>query len=234
MPLWIWLAGAAVGAYLLLGSSSNSYPANTSQGSVSSRTPQDWQALWTWAQTLGTTPQILGLTLFEESGMDPGASNAYGCVGLNQFCSGPNGTAGTYEAYVNIPKSQYLQLSMAQQLQYIGPFWQSKPASAMQSARGLFWVNFLPATYVANASPDTVVNDPNVLGASYAALVAQQNSSISQGKSTITAGDLDNYLQSYAESPGWQLALQQIAANAPGSDTGGSPYGNDDGTDDDA
>ena len=167
----------------------------------------------------GTTPQILGLILFEESGMDPGAKNTNGypndpskwCCGLNQFCK----PGGTYDAWVNVDPETYLTWSMPRQLGPIGNFWASKPASAMQSVRDLFWVNFMPATYKPNASPDTVVNDPAIVGASYAAIVAQQNSDIAQGRSVITAGDIDSYLASKAASPGWQLALARIAANDP-------------------
>jgi hypothetical protein len=208
MPLWGWLALAAVGALLLAGGAS-SRRGSTSQGDVASRTDADWQALWSWANRLGTTPQILGLLLYEESGMDPGAQNASGCVGINQYCD------GTYEYFVNIPKDQYLQLSMAQQLDYVGPYWASKPAGGLSSTRDIFWLSLTPVTWQPNASSDTVVNDPTILGADYAATVARQNPGIAQGRPTITAGDIDAYLASVAASPGWQLALDRIAANDP-------------------
>jgi hypothetical protein len=222
MPLWAWLALGA-GALLLFGSKGGrAYAASTSQGDVSQRTDADWQALWALAQSLGTTPQILGLLLFEESGMDPGAKNTNGhpdnpakwCVGLNQFCP------GTYEYWVHVSPEEYLTWTMAQQLGPIGRFWASKPSSAMQSARDLFWVNFLPATYVPNASPDTIINDPNVLDAHYALVtVPSQNPGLFPGgATTLTAGDLDNYLAGQAQAPGWQYALQRIAANAPVSE----------------
>jgi hypothetical protein len=193
----------------------NNYPANTSQGSVANRTPEDWQALWNWANKLGTTPEVIGITLFEESGMNPGAKNSIGCVGLNQFCP------GTYEYWVKIPAEDYLTLSMAQQLDYIGPFWQSKPS--WSTARDLFWLNFLPATYVPNADPSTILNDPNKLGESYAEKVAAANPGIAKGQTYITAQMIDDYLASFEQSPGWQLALQKIAQynpNASSSDDG--------------
>jgi hypothetical protein len=223
-PLWVWIAGG-VGAGVLVadvawaapnsnsggggggGGSGVNYPMSTSQGGVANRTPEDWQALWTWATKLGTTPDVIGITLFEESGMDPGAKNSIGCVGLNQFCP------GTYEYWVNIPANEYLILSMAQQLDYIGAFWQSKPA--WSTARDLFWLNFVPATYVANADPSTILNDPNKIGASLAASIASANPGIAQGQQYITAGMIDDYLASFEQSPGWQLALQKIAQYDP-------------------
>jgi hypothetical protein len=211
MPIWAWVSIAAgVGWLLVGGGSGSSYPASTSQGDVSERSDADWQALWALAQRLGSTPQVLGLILFEESGMDPGASNPAGCYGLNQFCK----SGGTYDAWVHVPPDQYLKWSMAQQLGPIGNFWASKPA--FSTARDLFWLNFLPASYVEGASPDTVVNDPTKMDPTYATVtVPAANPGLFQGRSVLTAGDVDNYLASVAASPGWQLALQNIAENAP-------------------
>jgi hypothetical protein len=183
--------------------------ASHSQGSVSSRTPEDWRALWSWAEELGTTPYVLGLLLFEESGMDPGIANSIGCVGLNQFCP------GTFEYWVkDQTPDEYLQLSMAEQLDYIGAFWKSKPSKAMLTTRDLFWINFLPATWNPNATRATVVNDPAKLGAKYALQVAQGNPAIAQGRSVILAGDIDDYLAGVEKAPGWQLAKSRIDANA--------------------
>jgi hypothetical protein len=201
------LFGATLFALLLSGGRRRI--ASRSQGSVRARTDDDWQALWTWSQTLGTTPQILGLLLFEESGMDPGVANSMGCVGLNQFCP------GTYESWVDLDADDYLDLSMKEQLDYIGPYWQSKPDGAFDSTRDLFWLSLTPVTWVRHASSGTVVNDANILGARYATQVASANSGIAQGRSTITAGDIDSYLDSVAQSPGWQYALQRIEANNP-------------------
>jgi len=219
MPIWAWIALAAGVGWLITSSSGSSYPASTSQGDVSDRTDADWQALWALAQQLGSTPQILGLILFEESGMDPGAKNTNGhpnepskwCVGLNQFCP------GTYESWVDVDKQTYLTWSMAQQLGPIGRFWASKPA--FSTARDLFWLNFLPASYVEGASADTVVNDPTKMDPHYATVtVPASNPNLFQGRSILTAGDVDAYLASIAASPGWQLALQRIADNAPEAD----------------
>jgi hypothetical protein len=218
MPLWLWAMGGVALLYFLAGSP-NPYKASTSQGDVRERTPEDWQALWTAADSLSTTPEVLGLILFEESGMDPGAKNTNGhpddpskwCVGLNQFCP------GTFEHFYSGGQEDYLALSMAEQLPYITKFWATKPSSAMQSVRDLFWVNFLPASYVPNASPDTIVNDPTKMDAHYALVTvpASNPALFPNGMTTLTAGDLDDYLADQALAPGWQYALQQIAQNAP-------------------
>ena len=213
MPLWAWASIAAGLGWLFLSRSGSSYGASTSQGDVSSRTDADWQALWALANRLGVTPDVLGLVLFEESGMDPGASNGT-CFGLNQFCRSLDLSQSTYDAWVHVPPSDYLTWSMAQQLGPIGAFWASKPSFA--SARDLFWLNFLPASYVEGASPDTVVNDPAKMNAHYATVtVPAANPGLFQGRPVLTAGDVDAYLASVAASPGWQLALQKIAENAP-------------------
>lgn len=208
------LIGAAAGSILFFGEERHMRPASHGQGGVAKRTVADWQALWRWASELDTTPYVLGLLLFEESGMDPGIANSIGCVGLNQFCP------GTYEYWVkDRTPDEYLQLSMADQLDYIGPFWQSKPKKAVLTTRDLFWINFLPATWVPNATRATIVNDPTKLGAKYALQVAQGNSVIAQGRPNITAGDIDDYLAGVAQASGWKLAQTLIAQNDPGSAT---------------
>jgi hypothetical protein len=182
-------------------------------GNVQALPASFWVALWNIAGELGTTPQVLGLILFEESGMDPSIINAEGCVGLNQFCP------GTFGGYVPMSVQQYAALPAEQQLPYIQKYWADRPSGSLDNVRDLFWVSFLPATWKANASPSTVVNDPSILGASYAATVARQNPGIAQGRATITAGDIDAYLAGVAQAPGWVLALQMLAENDPNADT---------------
>jgi len=217
MPLWAWVSIAAGLGWLFLSGSGSSRAPSTSQGSVAARTDADWQALWQTANQLGADPRVLGLILYEESGMDPGAKNTNGssdpeqwCVGLNQFCP------GTYGSWVDVDPLTYLSWSMPEQLGPIGHFWASKPQAALQTVRDLFWQNFLPATWPGpGADSSHVVNDPAILGSSYAAQVAAANPAIAQGRPTITAGDIDSYLASVAASPGWQLALEKIDANDP-------------------
>lgn len=201
MPLWLWLTiGAGVG-YLLLGGGRSSRPGSTSQGSVSARTDADFQKLWAVANSLGADPRVLGLILFEESGMDPGAWNSFNCVGCNQFCP------GTYEGYVNVPREEYVTWSMAQQLDPVGHYWADKPAGGLDTARDLFWLSLWPKTWQRNAPRSAIVVDvPGVVRA---------NQNVAPGSSVITAGDVDDYLATYNDSPGWQLALQRIAATNP-------------------
>jgi hypothetical protein len=202
MPLWLWLAGGAVLGYLLLSGPSSLGPESQNMGGVNAWTDEDWQTLWSWANKLGSTPQILGLLLFEESGMSPGAKNNYGCIGMNQFCP------GTKEYWVKVSDADYLAMSPTDQMNSaIGPYWASKPASARQSARGMWWVSAWPASYVANADADAIVIP--------AGPSANANPIGQASGAPITAGDVDAYLARVANSTGWNTALQKIAANAP-------------------
>lgn len=201
MPLWLWLSLAGGIGWLFFSGGSSSRPGSTSQGSVADRTAADFQALWDVANRLNADPKVLGLILFEESGMDPGAWNRFNCAGINQFCP------GTYESYVSVPVAEYVTWSMAEQLVPVGQYWASKPDGGLDTARDLFWLSFWPKTWRKNASRDTVVvSDPSVVAA---------NPAIAPGKSVITAGDIDDYLDSVRQSPGWQLALSRIDANDP-------------------
>jgi hypothetical protein len=216
LPAWVWVAvELAATAYLLSGPSGPSNGGSNMNAIDSVRNLPDsfFVALWSVADRLGTTPYILGLLLYEESiGINPKAQNSpdlsVACVGINQFCP------GTYELFVSMPPADYLQLSAEEQLPYVAKYWASKPSAGLQSTRDLFWLSLTPVTWIPNASPDTVVNDPAKLGASYAAKVAKWNPAIATGD-VITAGHIDAYLAGVAASPGWQLAMDRIAANAP-------------------
>ncbi|HLW44776.1 MAG TPA: hypothetical protein VKR78_01070 [Acidimicrobiales bacterium] len=202
MPLWLWVSlGLGVGYLLLGGSGGGTRPGSTSQGSVSARTDADFQKLWQVANDLGADPKVLGLILFEESGMDPGAWNSFNCVGCNQFCP------GTYEGYVSVSREKYVTWSMAQQLDPIGRYWADKPKGGLDTARDLFWLSLWPKTWKPHADRSAVVVDNPA--------VVRANQNIAPGSSVITAGDVDDYLDTYKSSPGWQLALQRIAATDP-------------------
>jgi hypothetical protein len=91
--------------------------------------------------------------MLAESGMNPRAVNSIGCAGLNQMCGRniPNGMTG----------QQYAQLSASEQLGHAISYWSNQirqhPAAAKGGARDLYWLNFLPASYVANAPNDHVI-----------------------------------------------------------------------------
>jgi hypothetical protein len=194
-----------------------------STGNVRNLSPAFWQTLWSVATELGASPHVLGLILYEESGIDPTAKNADGCVGICQFC----GT--TYTTFVKLPKDQYLALAAEKQLDpYVLAYWRTAPAAALATARDLFWHSLTPVSWVPNASPSTVVNDPAkyaktfggdlAKGTAYAATVAKENPAVASD-GIITAGQIDAYLSSVAGSPGWQLALDYLAQYAPGGAT---------------
>jgi hypothetical protein len=212
LPAWVWIALELGVTALLLGNGATAPGGNSSMGNVHNLPDSFWEALWGVANRLGASPYVLGLLLYEESGINPTAQNnpdlQKACVGINQFCP------GTYELFVSMSPADYLALSAEQQLPFVAKYWASKPAGAFASTRDLFWLSLTPVTWIPNASPDAVVNDPAKLGASYAATVAQQNPSIAQG-GVITAGQIDAYLASVAGSPGWQYAMDRIAQNAP-------------------
>jgi len=197
---WLWLA-AEVGALLLIdaGASPSGGSVSSSKGNVANLPDSFWVALWGVASSLGASPYVLGLLLYEESGINPAAQNAQdlsvACVGINQFCP------GTYEYFVSMPAAQYLALSAEEQLPYVAKYWASKPRAGLATTRDLFWLSLTPVTWVANASPDTVVNDPAKLGAAFAANVARWNPSVAVG-GVITAGQIDAYLARRAAEPG--------------------------------
>jgi hypothetical protein len=74
----------------------------------------DWpafgDALWSVSDQLGIRPEWQLPVLYLESGFNPAALNAGGCVGLNQFCP------GTYGGYVNVPVDQYRSWAASKQL----------------------------------------------------------------------------------------------------------------------
>jgi hypothetical protein len=180
-----------------------------SLGNVPNLSDAFWQTLWNVANDLDADPKVLGLLLFEESGINPAAKNSIGCVGINQFCD------GTFGGFVDISKDAYLALSAEAQLDpYVKKYWAAGPSGSLATPRDNFWRSLLPATWKADADPSAVVNDPAVLGASYAAKVSAANP-LGQTGDVITAGDIDRYLARVASSAGWQLALQKIDAFDP-------------------
>jgi hypothetical protein len=240
MPLWVWgiLLGGGVAAVaasrrardfpLGLGGGGGDSGGGTPEGggggmgSVASLSDEFWQTLWSVANDLGADPKVLGLLLWEESGITAHIKNSIGCAGINQFCPGwtngaPDYSKGTYAGFVGIPIDQYLALAAEGQLDpYVKKYWKAGPDGSLATPRDIFWRSLLPATWKADADPSTVVNDPAVLGASYAAQVAKQNLIGWQATSgVITAGDIDRYLAHKALDAGWQLALTKIAQFDP-------------------
>jgi hypothetical protein len=134
-------------------------------------------------EAIGANPYDVAGLLINESGFNPGATNSIGCVGLNQQCPGSQNFTGDYSS------DAYAQLTVSEQLPYVFAFWEnwiSQYGLITISARDLYWLNFLPATYIPN-SPDSYVISQQ--GDAYYA----SNSSLdTDGSGTITAGDLMN------------------------------------------
>jgi len=225
MPYWGWglIAGILIAAFKVEramadegdhGGGSGGGGASMSMGNVPNLSDKFWQDLWAVANDLGADPHVLGLLLFEESGIDPKAKNSIGCVGINQFCD------GTFEGFVNISKAAYLALPAEGQLPYVKKYWAAGPSGSLATARDIFWRSLLPATWKPNADASAVVNDPAILGADYAAKVAKANPIGHNG--VITAGDIDAYLARVAQAPGWALAQDKLAQFDPSSGGGSS------------
>jgi hypothetical protein len=209
MPLWLQIALGLGAAWVFSGSASSpNVPSSSAMGNVQNLPASFWSALWAVASRLGASPYVLGLVLYEESGINPAEKNSIGCVGINQFCP------GTYEYFVDMPPAQYLELSAEEQLTYVAKYWASKPRAGLASVRDVFWLSLTPVTWVPNADPSTVVNDPAKLGASYAAAVAVANPGIAVN-GVITAGSIDAYLARFEASAGWQYAKAQLDAADP-------------------
>jgi hypothetical protein len=220
MNPWIPLGGALALGILVKGHlTSAPKPAPITRKRGPQLSAAAWALLWSMAADLGTTPQVLAKVMYTESGLDPAARNPNGgAVGLNQFApSGSRvpGHLGTFETFVpNLTPDQYRQLPAEAQLPYVEKFWKTKPASAMKTERDLYWVNFVPATYVPNApaSHDILAG----LSPSLQSFIVKGNPGIAQGKSTILAGDLQSFLDRSTATGEFLDVLAQIAAHAPG------------------
>jgi hypothetical protein len=141
-------------------------------------------------EAIGANPYDVAGLLMSESGFNPSATNSIGCVGLNQMCPGSQNFTSDYSS------DAYAQLTVSEQLPYVFAFWENQMSQyglITISARDLYWLNFLPATYVPNSSDSYVISQQ---GDAY----YSSNSSLdTDGSGTITAGDLMNAI-SAAES----------------------------------
>lgn len=203
---------ALVAGAVVTGGGAALAPMSPAMGNVHNLSDAFWTAIWEVAGRLHADASVLCFILYEESGINPAAQNSIGCVGINQFCP------GTYEGFVSIPKDQYLALAAEDQLvPYVEKYWAAGPAGSLAMARDIFWRSLLPATWKPNADPSTVVNDPAILGASYAAKVAAANPIGQTDPSVITAGDIDRYLSKIMNSDGWAYCQGKLAQFDPSS-----------------
>jgi hypothetical protein len=141
-----------------------------------------WQSVFVaGCEAIGANPYDVAGLLMNESGFNPSAQNSISCVGLNQMCPGSQDFTSDYTP------AQYTALTVSQQLPYVFEFWQnwlSQYGLLTISARDLYWLNFLPATYVPN-SPDSYV-----ISQEGDAWYSSNTSLDPTGSGQITAGDL--------------------------------------------
>jgi hypothetical protein len=168
-----------------------------------------WPSLVSHARALGADPRDWAAVLFSESSIRPDAQNPGGAVGINQFMPfhfGPGRTVldQTPESYGALPASA--------QLEYVARFWggmlRAHPEVA-RSARALYWLNYKPATYIADAPDDFVITPPPRGGE--AAVLYEPDGS-------IQAKGLDRFLRArQAEEPArWANVLVAITAAEAG------------------
>lgn len=154
-------------------------------------------------RALGIDPvDVLKSTYFESAGFHPGAKNASGCVGLNQFCG------ETFRGSVpGMSPDDYRALTAAEQLErYIAPFWlRALGKRTLADAADLEWLNFKPAEYKPGQGDDAVVTDkPGDLAAN--------PSFVHDGKAIITRGDLRRTLDDAAKAPRFVELAARLAA----------------------
>jgi hypothetical protein len=101
---------------------------------------------------IGADPYSVCGLLLNESGFNPSATNAEGCVGINQQCSGSQTFTADYSA------SQYVQLTVSEALPYVFASWEGwlqQYGMVTVSAAELYAINFLPALFQPGMSSST-------------------------------------------------------------------------------
>jgi len=170
-----------------------------------------WPTLWKLAIATGTRPEVFLTVWFAESGLDPAAENAVGCIGLNQTCPRPRGPGfpSSAQAYKASPASVQVAWIARQVISAIklngGPF---------RSAARYWQANLLPATLATAKQPDDVIAArsgplPDAY-AGNAALDADRDG-------RITLADLGDTLERLLLARGAMLgdAIQRAYANRP-------------------
>lgn len=108
------------------------------------------------AAAIGVHPISMALVMAGESSLYPSIIAANGAVGLNMFMPEQlaNVTGG-------MAAEDYAALPASSQLDYVFRFWspivRANPGARLGGARDLYWLNFLPGTYVADAPDDHLI-----------------------------------------------------------------------------
>lgn len=183
-----------------------------------------WPALWSLvALPSGTRPEVFLAVWLYESGLDPSAQNAGGCIGLNQSCPAASGGPGfpggdaAAQAYRASPASAQLAWIAPQVMSDMqlngGPF---------ASAARYFQANLLPATLATAKQPSDVIA---ARGGPYAGAYASNAVLDVGGDGAITLDDLGHALQNKILASGSTLssAIAQTYAAAPAGAPWSSP-----------
>jgi hypothetical protein len=167
------------------------------------------QDLVTFAQSIGADPLDLLKLLLSESGLQPSSKHPGGfasgqyAVGINQFAP------VNWHYFAPLSAAAYAALTADQQLPYVEQYFTDRMREhGISSASGadLYWLNYLPATFVPGAT------DFHVIVTSSSGFYTNNKSLDHGGKGFITKGDLQLSLD--AQPAGhptlWPLLSQQI------------------------
>ena len=144
---------------------------------------------------------LANILYFESNGIHAAIVNAGGCVGINQFCP-VNQNARALPGWPGL--AAYRALSASAQLRdFVAPWWEriaSQHELTSLTGRDLYWLNFTPGWFVANAPASHVITrDPSIV---------RDNPRLSLGKDYIAVGDIDRVLVEARQGARWD----QIAA----------------------
>jgi hypothetical protein len=175
-------------------------------------TPADYDALVSLsaAQTPPISPVDAVFILFEEGGMNP-ASNAGSAFGMN-------GMDAENLQNLGITQSQWLAMTVQQQLAIIFKLWASwgksdNNGNFPSDAGQLLALNFLPGAYKtisAGTNPDAVLAGKNGPYANY----YSDNAPLQNSTGTITVNTLRQYVANTEAKSGaaWQNVVAQVQA----------------------
>jgi Transglutaminase-like superfamily len=172
-----------------------------------------------WAKTIGADPLGIVKLLLSESGLNPSATNSSGFA-AGQYAVGINQLAPVNWGYFSpMSAAQYAGLTAEAQLPYVFAYWGNVMKGAgisTASAADLYWLNFLPATFVKDATDEHVI-------VSSSSGYYTNNAGLDHGsKGYITKGDLQKSLDA---QPANYPALWATISQAIYQDQGGVTRG---------
>jgi len=123
-----------------------------------------WDLLVRDARAWGVDPREVAFVMMAESGVDPGALNfnpkkpEAGAAGMNQITNFDNFAPLTRDAYLALDAASQWNLAV---WKYFNGQIKAHPGVIEGGARDLYWINFVPATYKANAPDDYIYVEPS-------------------------------------------------------------------------